>query len=830
MTNLTSSLSVLLKPGRIRVVLGLLAISALGGPAQSLAIEYALDDAPDVAVRSRSLASVARIDERADGTLVVSGTFDYADGQPTAGVVRLAPDGRRVNGWEPAPTDGVILRAAVGPGETVFIAGSFTQVGGVPRAGLARLAADGSLDEAFVPAVGIAPGLRDLVALPDGGCYVFETGAMGATVRRLDASGQLAAGFATIQGPFSGGPLAVGPAGEVALLRANQAGPASLAVYNAAGALLPMSAAVPAAFRPSVVLFEPDGSLVLSGQTFPGPGPGLIRILGNGLLDTTFVGVGPLPGGQVGTGLIRLAGGGFATLAVANPGAGASRILRYGPTGAFVGELTVENTLDGYASALTLHTLAAGDYVLTGRFETVNGAFAPGFARLSPADAVRGDFFADLLLAGRVAALAPWGAGRIFVGGDFTEFGAAQVGNAVPLDADGIALPVSLPVPIGVQRTIPLADGGLIALGGFPAPFAQGPTGVLRLRADGERDPSFLSGVTLFGFRTGLGLPDGSVLLAGNFGQAAGPVPPAASYLMRVRPDGSLDTQFFNRSTLTPGGPGISAIGVDAQGRILVAGSFTTFQGLPRAGLVRLDANGVIDPTFVANVGIVAPLAHTLTVLPDGRFLVIGGVLPAAPGATQQLLRFNADGTRDETFVLPVGSPAVVFDYQIAPDGALFVALTVAGTPQVIRVLPDGTLDPDFQVAPDGAVRALFLDAEGRLLVGGGFTTVNGVRREAIARISPVPFGVAIDGPAEIVSPLLASVTLQATVTAAPGAPAFQWYRNGTPIAGATEAQLTLGRVLPKLEGDYTVRATAAGETVESAPVSLVVERGNPFD
>ena len=135
--------------------------------------------------------------------------------------------------------------------------------------------------------------------------------------------------------------------------------------------------------------------------------------------------------------------------------------------------------------------------------------------------------------------------------------------------------------------------------------------------------------------------PDGKILIGGSFGTYNGA---AAVGVTRLNADGALDTTF------NPGGAGadgqVVAVAVQPDGKILIGGFFTTYNGVTAYRVARLNADGTRDTTF--NAGYVAPStnANALAVQPDGKILV-GGYF--GPGPTK-LTRLNADGTRDATF------------------------------------------------------------------------------------------------------------------------------------------------------------------------------------
>lgn len=794
------------------------------------AVEYVLDPTLNLPIRSRSDVSFNRVRETSTGQILITGAIDYVDGVPQTRFARINADGSLDPNWTVPDTNGVITQFESGADGRLFIAGNFTEVEGIARPGLARLNADGSVDLGFEPLAGLQQPFRDVIALPDGGCYIFEGLGSNTRVRRLDASGQLSLAHTPITvSSVMNNVWPVGPEGQLAFVRANQSGPSGVLAFDSSGTPSSLPAAIPVNFRSFGVAFDASGALVISGQTSPGFGPALIRIQANGQLDAGFSGFSPLPTNFGGSEITRLSDGTFVTIA---GGVGNTfpppHLMRYSSTGAYLGGHTLGNDSEGYPANLSLHALANGDFLVSGRFTTVDGIVAPMLARLSSSGELRQDFFADLLGRGRVRAVVPFGTDSQLVGGNFTETGDAQVGNLVEVNSDD-SLNDSLPyVAFGVQRAFATADGGAVIFGGFGTQLGTTPTGVAKIQNDGQVDIAFLSAVTISGFRTGLGLPDGSVILAGNFGQSSGPVPPAASVLTRIRPDGAIDPSFFNHSTLGGSPQGIVGVGADSAGRILVAGPFTSFQGVPRAGLARTSPDGVIDLSFVPDVAITTQLPQRIHVLPDGRFYVIGSRVPVVPPISSGLLRFHSDGSIDDSFVLPVVGN--VSDVLVHPDGSLFVAINAPGDASyVIRLLPNDELDASSFFVMESMVQALSVDDQGRVLVGGAFTTVNGERRELLARFAPAVFSVSIEGDDEHLVPLLSDLTLTANVTAAPASPTYTWYRDGKVIPGATGPSLSLNHIVPKHEGDYTVTATAEGESVTSEPVTVTVRRGNPF-
>ena len=113
---------------------------------------------------------------------------------------------------------------------------------------------------------------------------------------------------------------------------------------------------------------------------------------------------------------------------------------------------------------------------------------------------------------------------------------------------------------------------------------------------------------------------DGKILVGGEFTTLGGQ---PRHHLARLNADGTLDPTFNPRAE---GGnsPFVDSLVVQADGKILVGGRFRTLGGQPRDSLGRLNADGTLDTSFYPKVGIFAPHVHCLVVQADGKILVGG--------------------------------------------------------------------------------------------------------------------------------------------------------------------------------------------------------------
>src|SRR5207302_939191 len=119
--------------------------------------------------------------------------------------------------------------------------------------------------------------------------------------------------------------------------------------------------------------------------------------------------------------------------------------------------------------------------------------------------------------------------------------------------------------------------------------------------------------------------PDGKVIAAGVFTFANG-VP--RNRIARFNFDGSLDTG-FDPGTGADGE--ITAAVLQSDGRIIVAGRFTSFNGFSRGGVARVLGNGVLDPSFDSGVGtggnvFALALHHNGQIVLGGRFVQYSGI------------------------------------------------------------------------------------------------------------------------------------------------------------------------------------------------------------
>lgn len=181
---------------------------------------------------------------------------------------------------------------------------------------------------------------------------------------------------------------------------------------------------------------------------------------------------------------------------------------------------------------------------------------------------------------------------------------------------------------------------------------------------------------------------------------------------------------------------------LDAQGRVLVGGDITSYNGTPRNRIARLQSSGLLDTSFDPGAG---PNGTVLgiEVQPDGRILVVGGFTTYRGVACRGIVRLQPDGSLDTTFQpVIVQTVPPTFALALQPDGSTvfggaFEWFGGAVHERVMRLNSLGGLDTTFNPSADNSVFALALQSDGRILVGGIFTSLSGVSRQRIGRLEP---------------------------------------------------------------------------------------------
>lgn len=698
---------------------------------------------------------VLALAEQADGKIILAGRITSGDGRHS--VARLNADGSPDSDFKLlSGGDGSVWAIALQPDGKIVIGGDFTVFGGQPRSRLARLNSDGTLDAEFRANSVIDASLRAVKLLPDGrfliaGNFTSVDGAPRQRIARLNTDGTLDATF--------------DPGGADSWI--------------------------------SVLAVQPDGAVLIGGsfRSVAGtPRRGIARLDPDGELDRTF---NPGLGANESTSAIVLqsdgkilVGGGFKKM----DGLGRKRIARLYPDGAVDPFFEPAPGANDWVETIAIQS--DGRILIGGNFSEVDHTRRSRIARLQ---------------GGNPPPHAPHGESR-------TAIVTTRSGADVTLRADLPAVPQpsyrwflnGVEIAGANRDTLRLrnvrgdqaGDYKVVAANRFG--FAERLVAVVNVAAAGSEpgdvDTSFHPGSgpdsTVYALAVQL---DDKVLIGGAFRFVNDVL---FNGVARLHPDGSIDQTFH------PNTPGvIRSLAAESDGKTLVGGAFRRGDSAASLIAAQLNSDGGFDATFqpVNGSGYVSKILR----LPNQKIL-IGGTFDLVNQTPRNAATFlNANGSSDNSVDLGFGAGAAVYAMNLEPDNQILLGgffTTVKGVPRIniVRINLDGTVDPNFDpgIGPNGSVRAMALQSDGKIIIAGRFTKVGLVPRLRIARLNS-------DGtldPSFDAGPLTAIDNIT-SVTAQP---------DGKVLIGTTFADGTFA--VARLESDGTIDGSFATIPVPDRP------------
>lgn len=259
----------------------------------------------------------------------------------------------------------------------------------------------------------------------------------------------------------------------------------------------------------------------------------------------------------------------------------------------------------------------------------------------------------------------------------------------------------------------------------------------------GQADPAFTAG-TNGTVHCVLPLPDGGIIIGGTFTEVNGQ---GRGMIARLHGDGSLDLSFDPGSGFSGTYGAVRTVQFTSDGKLMVGGSFTAYQGTTVKNVVRLHADGSLDTGFDPGSGPNGEV-DAMALLSDGKVLIAGSFTQVSGTTTGRMARLHPDGPLDTGFNLgPTlsGDSPRIRALALRPDGRILAGggFTLAGGTQfnIVQLLADGAVDASFQ-AGSGAhmgyhnfVQTIRLAPDGKAYIVGDFTQYNGVFRSRMARI-----------------------------------------------------------------------------------------------
>ncbi|HYX32367.1 MAG TPA: delta-60 repeat domain-containing protein [Oligoflexus sp.] len=333
---------------------------------------------------------------------------------------------------------------------------------------------------------------------------------------------------------------------------------------------------------------------------------------------------------------------------------------------------------------------------------------------------------------------------KIYVGGDFTLYGTAPLTRLARLSmADG-SLDTSLVTGTsGTLQTLRLTDTGKLIGGGNFQRYAGESTAFFFAASgtDGALDPASPRGSNLNSYVYATARlyenpaqPRESVqyFLAGSFTTYNGEI---ANRVVKVDRKGNRDKTFNSQVT---NGNVYAMAWDDSEKKLYVGGTFTQVNGIARNRIARLNADGSLDSSFVPDGFDSDVYAIALASMPGAgsRVIYVGGKFTKnGTAAAARLIRLTADGKLDPNFATGTGFDNNVAALAVVPgtdDHMVFVGgsftkynSAVGNAPRLVKLASDGSLASGFEPGSgfNGSVQALlWMPTEGALYVGGAFS------------------------------------------------------------------------------------------------------------
>ena len=647
-------------------------------------------------------STVYTISIQNDGKIIIGGSFTFYNGTIINRIARLNADGSLDETFTvgTGASGGTVLTSSIQSDGKIIIGGSFTSYNETAINRIAQLNADGTLDGTFNSGTGANNAVRTSTIQSDGkiiigGSFTSYNGTAINYIARLNADGSLDGTFTVGTG-------------------------ANASVFT--------------------IFIQSDGKIIIGGDFTSYNGTTRTRIArlnADGTLDGTFT-VGTGANNTVYTSSIQNDGkviicGYFTTY----NGTARNGIARLNADGTLDGNFNVGTGVNNIV--WTSSVQSDGKIIVGGGFTSYNGTSRNYIARLNADGTLDGTFNSGTGANNSVFTISIQSDGKIIIGGQFTSYNGSTINRIARLNSDG-SLDAMFNQGIGANNYVEThsiqSDGKIIIGGDFTSYNGTSRNYIARLNADGTLDGTFNPGTGATNtVVTNSIQSDGKIIIGGGFTTYNGT---ARNRIARLNADGTLD------GTFNPGtganNPVYTTI-IKSDGKIIIGGQFTSYNGTARNRIARLNANGTLDGTYNPGTGTNAEI-YTTTIQSDGK-IIIGGAFTSYNGTVRNgIARLNTDGTLDGTFNPGTGaSGGIVLTSSIQSDGKIIIGGTFSsynGTARngIARLNTDGTLDVTFNPGTGAtAVQAIAIQSDEKIIIGGSFTSYNGIGRNRVARL-----------------------------------------------------------------------------------------------
>lgn len=384
-----------------------------------------------------------------------------------------------------------------------------------------------------------------------------------------------------------------------------------------------------------------------------------------------------------------------------------------------------------------------GKIIVGGKFNKVGNLTQNNMTRLNSDGSLDTSFIGINGFNGEVLTLKSQSDGKILVGGRFTTYRTvtrnylARLNNNGGLDTSFISY-FDRDQSSSIDALSIQADGKILAGGNFISFNNSSIRRIIRLNTDGSKDESFSTGFGFNGLVKSLAIkPDGKILVGGWFDKYN---IDNQNYIVCLNPDGTKDTNFGNETTFSGF---IESIAMQSDGKIIIGGYFDKYNNINKNGICRLNLDGSSDLSFNADFGYDSTV-HSIALNSDGKIFV-GGNIKSLYGDKYigGINCLNDDGSSNQIFNSLHGFTGEIEVFALQEDGKVIIGGDFGYYKgkflnSLSRLNPDGTIDLSFNIGSGikGRVKDVFIQSDGKILLGGLFTDYDGTAQNNITRLN----------------------------------------------------------------------------------------------
>lgn len=491
---------------------------------------------------------------------------------------------------------------------------------------------------------------------------------------------------------------------------------------------------------------QSDGKLIVGGEylNFNGkPISYLCRLNTDGSIDTTFE-TGAGFNGKIYTSHIQsdgkiIIGGNFTTY----NGGTVGRLIRLNTDGSH--DILFDTSIGaGNAIIYQIVPQIDGKIIIAGSFTAYNGITVNRIARVLPDGSLDSSFLTGSGTALTITNVAVQSDGKIILAGNFSSFNGISAGRIIRLHSDG-SPDFTFNTGTGFNddcSALFLQSDNKILIGGKYTQYnGENNNRIIRLNEDGSKDSDFLTGSgisngVVYVIKTDV---SGNIMVGGSFSDSYNGT--EVNRLILLNPNGTLKSDFDIGSG--PASASVLTLSNDLDDSWHIGGSFSVFDSQNQGRLAKIDKNGSHDISYLsADVGFNNSVFKVLP-LSDHKVMVFGNFSKYNEILTSKVIRISSEGVLDKNFNSggtgtnnAIRAAVQQLDEKLIIGGS-FTDYNGTMCNRIARILPEGELDTEFVTGTgcNGQVLGIALQSDQKILVAGNFTKYNGVTVGRIVRL-----------------------------------------------------------------------------------------------